>query len=228
MLCITAHARGIALKARVPPECVFFGAYSVKQLPLKLVLLAAAAVIAPAVAQELRPRSDGARSSVDAVVHCGDYGSVQACHDALPASGGKMILAPDATYIQTATIRISKPNVTVECPSWNTVLRRGPGLTYEIMTLLGEGDIIRNCTIDGNGATYPDGYADLGIDGVGSMGWHIHAIHGGGSIQVRLGGANSRSGLFNCHRVGNQPFDGTRLRSVGDQSCSGHDRSQHD
>ena len=41
-------------------------------------------------------------------------GSIQAAHDALPASGGEVTLSPDTTYLLTASLIIGKPNVTIQ------------------------------------------------------------------------------------------------------------------
>ena len=64
------------------------------------------------------------------------------------------------------------------------------GLTQIDQYWYGAGDVIRNCTIDG--ASVVNGSADLIVSGANSLIDHIQAIGGAGTIQVDLGGQNSR------------------------------------
>ena len=54
-------------------------------------------------------------------------GSIQAAHDALPVTGGSILLSANTTYIVAAQINITKPNVRLSAPSWGTVLQRPAG-----------------------------------------------------------------------------------------------------
>ncbi len=126
-----------------------------------------------------------------AVLYCTNYVSLQACHDALPSTGGRIILAANTTYTLTARLNITKANTTVECPSWGTILKRDATLTTtQIVLLNGAGDVIRDCTIDGNSVA--SATADLEMSGANGLVWHVKAINGNGVIQIALDGANSR------------------------------------
>lgn len=111
-------------------------------------------------------------------------GSIQAAIDALPSTGG-VVLVPSTTFVVTAQITCSKDNVIVQGAGWGTVLQRGPALagTNVIIRFTGANCLIRDLTIDG-GPVVNTG-ADLGLDGVGCKAFNIQAINPGGNIQVR-------------------------------------------
>lgn len=132
--------------------------------------------------------------SIDNTLYCDRFTSPQACHDALPSTGGKMIMPANTTYVMSsAQLLISKPNVTLECPNWTTVFQRGRA-PQSVVSTTGANDVIRDCTIDGNAGSFLTlNVADLQMTGANSLAWHIQAINGGGDIQVALnGGVNSR------------------------------------
>lgn len=131
-------------------------------------------------------------NSIDSVLYCGQFASIQACHAALPSTGGKMILPPNTTISQTSLLTISKPNVTIECPSWSTVIQRGPSLSGGLVLLNGVGDTIQNCTIDGNGSVNTSGVYDLALNASNQLAMHVQIINGGGIIQTQLSGVNDR------------------------------------
>ena len=89
------------------------------------------------------------------------------------------------------------------------MIQRFSGLTglTQIINMSGAGDVIRNCTIDG--ASVVNGSADLIVSGANSLIDHIQAIGGAGTIQVDLGGQNSRitqSTITGIGGTGNQIY----------------------
>lgn len=125
-------------------------------------------------------------------IYCDPSASLDACYAMLPASGGRMVLPPNRTIVLTSTLTIANPNVTIECPSWNTIIQRGPALANQVIRMDGAGSTIRGCTIDGNGGVNVTGAADLLMTGANSLVDHIQAIGAGGTMAVGLAGANSR------------------------------------
>jgi hypothetical protein len=151
---------------------------------------AAEATKAPITGADLYPRS------VDNTLYCARYASPQACHDALPSTGGKMMMPPNVIYAVTATINISKPNVTIECPSWGTVFQRAAAVAtmpYQVIYMTGAGDAIKGCTVDGNGSVYPGAIGgDLGLYGVDQLARDVQVIGTSGNMAVAVAGQNGR------------------------------------
>ena len=156
-------------------------------------------------------------ASIDGVVYCDQFASLAACYAALPSTGGKMLLPPDTTIVQTSTLTISHPNVTLECPSWATIIQRGPVLnSAQVVYMTGAGDAIRNCTIDGNGSINTSGgSADLQIDATGGLIDHIQAINGGSSVQVALSGAGARVTGSTITGLGSSSVGGYGIWAIG-------------
>ena len=160
--------------------------------------------IAPAGTGTVRPKS------VDNVLYCSQYASLQACHNALPSTGGKMLLPPNTTYLLTTVTTISKPNVKVVCPSWATVLQRGAGSAMaQILnfTSAAVGSGVEDCTFDGNGGTFTGYSSDLALQAASNYAQHVQAINGGGSIQIAVSGANGR--------ISNSTVTGLNSTTVG-------------
>jgi hypothetical protein len=171
-----------------------------------LVLLIALLAGMPACAQPSRPSPETPRNipgaqlasqklkapSAGNVLRCNHYASLQGCHDALPPAGGKMLLPADTTMVQSFRVTIRKPNVTIECPSWATVIQRSTTLNDEMLYMPGEGSTIINCTIDGNGVNNTvNVYADLDLAGTNSVGSHVRAINGR-AISIAVDGTDAR------------------------------------
>lgn len=103
--------------------------------------------------------------------------AIQAAINALPATGGTVTLLANTTYVVTAAILSSTPNVHISAPSWNTVIQRGPSLAGIMFDLEGAGCLIEGITFDGNGSVNTSG----------------------GQSEVKVGGANSR--ITNCQVI---------------------------
>ena len=120
-------------------------------------------------------------------------GSIQAAHDALPSTGGSILLAANTTYIVTAQINITKPNVHISAPSWSTIVRRAPGFTTGIvLAVVGAGAIIEGFTIDGNAAADPTS-AELRVIGDRSLVRGMQIVNSTGQIHLSLMGQHSRA-----------------------------------
>jgi nitrous oxidase accessory protein NosD len=119
-------------------------------------------------------------------------GSIQAAHDALPATGGSILLAANTTYVITAQINLTKPNVHISAPSWGTILRRDPAFTTGgLLVVSGVGSIVEGFTIDGNSVVH--NVAELGVTGNSSLIRNMQIINSAGSIFLSMAGQNSRA-----------------------------------
>lgn len=126
-------------------------------------------------------------------------GSIQAAIDALPATGGRVVLSGNTTYLLPAGISTSKPNVTITAPGWGTVIRRDPSFrTSVLVSMTGAGSIIENITIDGNGVIPTDygGYSEALVSGANSIVRGCHIMNSKGTIHLTLAGMYSKA-LFN-------------------------------
>lgn len=132
--------------------------------------------------------------SIDNVVYCSAYATLALCYAALPSTGGKMLLPPNTVVAQSATLNITNPNVTLECPGWGTILQRSGGLTTQIVHTTGDGDSVRGCTFDDASYTGGTGGA-LQMSSVNGAVEHNQFINPGASesIQLALDGANARA-----------------------------------
>jgi hypothetical protein len=95
------------------------------------------------------PGSPG--STTPATEDCSLYADLQSCHDALPSTGGLMVV-PARTYTITSGVKITKPSVRiVGAGAGLTVLKRDPSYqTGDLMTAFGSGFYITGVTFDGN------------------------------------------------------------------------------
>ncbi len=157
------------------------------------------------------------------VVNCQSFASLQACSDALPKSGGEMVLPPNTTFVLNETLRISKPNVTIQGGGWSTVIRRGGSFNGILISLAGAGDNIRDLTVDGNGnVAVENKFAELSLSGASAVANHIQVINAH-AIAVSLTGTNSR--LTSSTIVGIGSKTSPNLRSLVHRPCSrDHDR----
>lgn len=83
--------------------------------------------------------------------------AIQVAHDALPATGGTIILNPQTTYDITTITTISKPNVTILGGGFSTILKRNASFITGANIQLRVAVTATKCrfdsfTIDGNGA----------------------------------------------------------------------------
>jgi parallel beta-helix repeat protein len=87
------------------------------------------------------------------VLDCSLFADLQSCHDALPASGGTLILPPKTNYLLTSSWNITRPNVKIlGAGIGSTVIGREPGYSNsELMRVSGSGFYITGVTFDGNG-----------------------------------------------------------------------------
>jgi hypothetical protein len=127
------------------------------------------------------------------------YGSIQAAIDALPATGGRVELSANTTYLLTSGISTSKPNVTLTAPGWGSIIRRDPSFTTGVLvSMTGAGAIIENLTVDGNGVipTNYGGYSEALVSGANSIVRGCHIMNSKGTIHLTLAGMYSKA-LFN-------------------------------
>jgi len=107
----------------------------------------------------------------------GNGSFIQAAHDALPATGGTILLSANTTYVLTAALTLIKPNITLLAPSWNTTIQRGPGVTASnLLTLSGQGCLVEGMTFDGNNVASSAG-AEVAISGANSRITNVHVIN---------------------------------------------------
>ena len=119
-------------------------------------------------------------------------GSIQAAHDALPATGGTIMLSANTTYAITATVNITKPNVHLSAPSWATILRRDPAFsTGSVLLVSGAGCTVEGFTVDGNSVAQ-DNYFELNVNGDNSLVSRMQIINSHGPGHLALSGNNSR------------------------------------
>ena len=127
-------------------------------------------------------------------------GSIQAAIDALPATGGEVRLSPNTTYVLTAAINSTKPNVRLSAPGWGTVIQRGPALSGTVLELQGAGCRVEGMTFDGNGLVNTSGNAEVQISGANSRISNVQAINCSGSIHIAVTGAGGR--VDHCTIIG--------------------------
>jgi hypothetical protein len=122
--------------------------------------------------------------------------AIQALHDALPASGGMIMLQANTTYDITATIVINKPNVTLTAPSWNTILKRNAAFASgPVLTAYGPAAshfTIEDFTIDGN-SVYQTVCFDLEFGGDYSIARHMQILNSNGKGGIAMAGVHSRA-----------------------------------
>jgi len=158
-------------------------------------------------------------TSVDNVVYCDQYAILNLCYAALPGGHGKMILPPNTTIDQTTSLAISTSNVTMECPSWNTVIQRDSSLTgaQQLISVTGTNFLIRDCTIDGG--SFANTGIDLNLDGANDVAEHIQAINSG-NISVSVSGANSILDDSTITGLGSTTIGGYGVWAINHQTVS--------
>jgi hypothetical protein len=124
-------------------------------------------------------------------------GSIQAAHDALPATGGSILLAANTTYVLTAPVNITKPNVHISAPSWSTVVQRDPSNTggassNVLINFTGNNCILEGLTVDGNSVLH-FGSFEIATSGANSLVRNLHFVNCQGSGHLALAGNNSRA-----------------------------------
>lgn len=130
--------------------------------------------------------------AIDNTLYCSRFASLQACHDALPANGGKIILPNNTTYVLTSLLTISKPNVIFECPGWSTIIQRGAALSGDMVDFTGIGDIVKDCAFDGNGGANITGQSEVSLSAANQLAQHIQVQNSASVINVALSGVNGR------------------------------------
>ena len=119
-------------------------------------------------------------------------GSIQAAIDALPATGGQVTLSANTTYVISAQINITKPNVRLSSTSWSTVLQRAPSLTpAALINATGANCLIEGFTIDGNSVVGT--HWEVAASGASSMVRNMQFIKSAGTVNLGLSGQNSRA-----------------------------------
>lgn len=119
--------------------------------------------------------------ALDGMLFVDQYASIQAAHDALPATGGTLILPSNTTYTQDTITIISKPNVVLMGQGWSSVVKRGTTLPSDLIRITGTGCLAYNFTVDGNGAVNATGTADLALSGARSQAFFMNCINSGGA-----------------------------------------------
>ena len=111
-------------------------------------------------------------------------GSIEAAHDALPSTGGSIQLAANTTYVVTAAVTFSKPNVHLFAPSWATIIQRGPALGGIMLLLTGAGSLVENLTFDGNGTVNTTGQAEVQLGGPNERITNVQVINSAAQINI--------------------------------------------
>lgn len=119
-------------------------------------------------------------------------GSIQAAIDALPATGGMVILAPATTYTIATAISSTKNNVHLWAPSWSTIIQRGAALAGTMLLLSGTGCLIEGMTFDGNGSVNITGNIEVQINGANSRITRVQCINSAAVINIAVSAAGGR------------------------------------
>ena len=120
-------------------------------------------------------------------------GSIQAAIDALPSTGGMVTLSANTTYTLSTQIIITKPNVTIQAPGWNTIIRRAVGTVGHLIDASGDGFVLRDVTVDGNGPANTAGNFEVATNGLNSLVRHCQIKNMGAQGAIALNGAGSRA-----------------------------------
>jgi hypothetical protein len=108
------------------------------------------------------------------------YPTIQAAHDALPSTGGMLIIDSNTTITLTSTVLISKPNVTLKGGGIDhTVLLRGNSFTASLLKITADGFRICDLTIDG-------GLADQTIDRLPRGIWQSSSVYDNSQSPVEI------------------------------------------
>ena len=94
-----------------------------------------------------------------------DQAEIQAAINALPASGGKVVLL-EGTYSISGSININKPNVTIEGMGKGTVLERAAD-NFTLLSINSDNVTVRDLSISGKRTVYTSGN-NYGISGTRS------------------------------------------------------------
>lgn len=128
----------------------------------------------------------------DSVVYASQFASLQAAHDALPATGGTIMLPPNTAYVVAGATTISKNNVTLQGTSWSTVVQRSPTYTSSVLiNVTGANCCINGFTIDGNSVV--TNAFELATSGNNSLVSEMQIINSAGAGHLSLAGVNSRA-----------------------------------
>jgi hypothetical protein len=130
------------------------------------------------------------------VLYVSQFPSIQAALDALPATGGRVVLSPNTTYVLTTGVVTTKPNVQLWAPGWSTIIRRAPTLTTGILVWLrGAGSMAEGITFDGNNVVATSS-SELNVAAADCLVRRCQIINCRGTISLCLAGAGSRA-LYN-------------------------------
>lgn len=140
--------------------------------------------------------------SIDNLLFADQFASIQAAIDALPSTGGMVVLPPATTYTLTTGVSSSKPNVHLWAPSWGTVIKRGAALGGDLCLLNGAGSIIEGMTFDGNGAVNITGNSEVGIGyaAANCLIRNVQVINSSSAMNIQLTGEGSR--VTGCTIIG--------------------------
>lgn len=119
-------------------------------------------------------------------------GSIQAAIDALPASGGIVLLAANTTYVVTTAVLSTKNQVHLSAPGWGTIIQRGPALAGTMLQLTGTGCLIEGMTFDGNGGVNTTGSTEVQVSGASSRITNVQCINSAATVTVAVTGAGGR------------------------------------
>lgn len=145
-------------------------------------------------------------SSLDGILFADQFASIQAAVDALPATGGMIVVNKD--YTIAATVLSSKPNVHLWAPSWATVLTRDGSLATYMIQLTGAGSIIEGMAFDGNGAANILGQGEILVSGSNSKILNCSVVNTK-NIGIGLAGVGSRASGNYVSGVAGAPITAT-------------------
>lgn len=101
------------------------------------------------------------------------YPTLKECYDALPETGGTILLPAHTTTILTDSVVFTKPNVTLRGEGWDTVIQRDERTGPCLLELGGVRCTVADLTIDGNGEQCPGAKVELRMKGDSATVRHI-------------------------------------------------------
>ena len=141
-------------------------------------------VVAVGTLSAAQPSKDLIVETINGIRYCDEFASLQACHDDLPTTGGKMVI-PAGTYTLTAELLISKSNVHIECAGvGNTIIERnGMPSTDSVIQIDGSHVAVTGCTFDGRSESTTK--ATVNLNGISTRFEHNQVL-GNGHIAVGI------------------------------------------
>ena len=101
------------------------------------------------------------------------YPTLKECYNALPETGGTILLPTHTTTILTDSIVFTKPNVILRGEGWDTVIQRDERAGLCLLELGGVHSTVADLTIDGNGEQCPEAKVELRMKGDSATVRHI-------------------------------------------------------